>query len=253
MCLILFSHQNHPTYRLVVAANRDEFYRRPTEVAKFWKDQPTVLAGQDVEAGGTWMGLSKSGRFSMLTNYRDPQNIQSSAPSRGRLVSNYLINEKDPESYLQEIEEAGQRYNGFNLICGSRDDLYYYGNYQSGVHRVNPGTHGLSNALLDTPWPKVIKGKAKLDQVLQKEVIDIESLFALLFDDVKADESDLPDTGVGLEHEKMLSPVFIKSPNYGTRCSTAVLITHANEILFAERTYDINDFSSSTVSFQFKA
>ncbi|MEM6522232.1 MAG: NRDE family protein [Bacteroidota bacterium] len=251
MCLILFSYQNHPKYKLVIAANRDEFYQRPTEPAKFWKDEPHVLAGKDVEAGGTWMGISRSGKISMLTNYRDPQNIKISAPSRGHLVSHYLVSQKAPDEYLKEVENVGGKYNGFNLVCGTLDDMHYYGNYQAGVRQLKPGIYGLSNALLDTPWPKVKKGRDGLKDVLKKEVIEAESLFNILYDDTKANQSDLPSTGVSLEQEEMLSPMFIKSSNYGSRCSTVVLLTHANEVYFAERTYNISDFTSSTVSFQF--
>lgn len=253
MCLILFSYKNHPRYKLVVAANRDEFYARPTQHAHFWEREEHILAGKDVEAGGTWMGISKKGRLSMLTNFRDPSNINSNAPSRGHLVSDFLTQDDNPYPYLQGIETMAAKYNGFNLICGSLDELHYYGNYQKGIRKIDPGVHGLSNALLDTPWPKVKKGKSKLQSLLKSEVLEPESLFDLLYDDSLATETELPETGVGPEKERMLSPLFIKSPNYGSRCSTVILVDHTNRVQFLERTYNLADFSSSTVSFEFSA
>ncbi|MEM9392016.1 MAG: NRDE family protein [Bacteroidota bacterium] len=252
MCLILFSHGNHPRYKLVIAANRDEFYGRPTQPAHFWETESHLLAGKDREAGGTWMGISKKGKLSMLTNFRDAINIKSNAPSRGHLVSDFLLNGYDAHSYLKNLEPSGATYNGFNLICGSIDKLHYFGNYQNGVHEISAGVHGLSNALLNTPWPKVKKGKANLQLALEEETIDPESLFNMLYDNVYANESDLPDTGVGLEKERMLSPLFIKSPHYGSRSSTIILIDKSNRVQFLERTYSIPDFTSSTVSFEFR-
>ncbi|MEM6360870.1 MAG: NRDE family protein [Bacteroidota bacterium] len=252
MCLILFSYENHPRYKLVIAANRDEFYARSTQPAHFWEKESHILAGKDREAGGTWMGISKKGKLSMLTNFRDPMNIKSNAPSRGHLVSDYLLDGDDAYSYLKNLEASGATYNGFNLICGSIDKLHYFGNYQNGVHEISTGVHGLSNALLNTPWPKVKKGKADLQAALEAETISPESLFNLLYDDVYAKESDLPDTGVGLEKERMLSPLFIKSSHYGSRCSTVILIDKSNRVQFLERTYNIADFTSSTVSFEFQ-
>ncbi len=252
MCLILFSHHNHPNYKLVVAANRDEFYQRPTEQADFWEEAPMILAGKDAEAGGTWMGITKKGRISMLTNYRDLSNIKENAPSRGHLVSGFLKTEQQAADYLLHLETTGSQYNGYNIICGDIDHLYYYGNHQQGVHSIPNGIHGLSNAFLDTPWPKVEKGKQGLSTLLNNETIDPESLFELLYNDKEAPGNELPDTGVGMEKEKMLSPMFIKSPNYGSRCSTVLLVDQNGQVFFAERTYDTLDFSYVTKTFGFK-
>lgn len=252
MCLILFAKNVHPEYGLIIAANRDEFYNRPTKEADFWAGEKHILAGKDLEAGGTWMGISKRGRLSMLTNYRDLKNIKSDAPSRGQLVADFLINEDSPENYLLNVAQKGQNYNGFNLIVGQPDNLHYYGNYQQGVHKIQNGVHGLSNALLNTPWPKVEIGKEKLAFAVNKSSIDTEELFDLLRDDIKAPLDQLPDTGIGLEKEKMLSPMFIKSENYGSRCSTIILIKTTGEVHFSERTYDPVNFSFSTKSYDFK-
>lgn len=252
MCLILFSYHSHPKYKLVVAANRDEFYARDTKPADYWDDQKSILAGQDLEAGGTWMGVATTGRLSMLTNFRDPNNIKSNAPSRGQLVLDFLNDSITGEEYLSNISQNGAAYNGFNLITGTFDDLHYYGNYQQGVMQIPPGIHGLSNALLNTEWPKTVKGKKKLTKIIQQQDLRAENLFDALYDDIKAADGELPSTGVSQEMESMLSPMFIKSPNYGSRCSTVIMVDHENNVQFLERTYDTETFDYSDKSFEFQ-
>ncbi|MEO1052835.1 MAG: NRDE family protein, partial [Bacteroidota bacterium] len=241
MCLIFFSYKEHPKYDLIIAANRDEFYERPTTQAKFWEEYPSILAGRDQEAGGTWMGISRQGKVSMLTNYRDPANIKSNAPSRGHLVSDFLKNGESPEAYLSEIAKNGEAYNGFNLLVGDRDNLWYYSNYKKKYEVVEKGLHGLSNHLLDTGWPKVKKGLGKMSHLMSEETIDPEVLFDAMYDDHIAKDNELPNTGVGLERERMLSPMFIKSPVYGSRCSTVTMFDKSGKIFFAERTYDLSN------------
>lgn len=252
MCLIFFSVRSHPAYKLVIAANRDEFYQRKTEAASFWKDHPTILGGRDLEANGTWMAINKEGKISMVTNYRDLSNINPKAPSRGQLVSDFLLNGSSAETYLTNVEKNGKAYNGFNLVVGSSDKLFYYSNYKNGIEEIPTGLHGLSNHLLNTPWPKVLKGKEKMKSLLDSKDIEPSKLFDLLFDDKTAPDENLPDTGVGLERERMLSSMFIKSPNYGTRCSTVILIDHANDVYFSERVYDLKTFAYSSRVFRFK-
>lgn len=252
MCLIFISLQNHPTYKLVVAANRDEFYQRKTAAASFWSDHPNILGGRDLEASGTWMAMDTGGKISMVTNYRDPLNINPKAPSRGQLVSDYLLNGSAPNEYLKSVDQNGKTYNGFNLIVGSGDELYYYSNYKGAIEKIQPGLHGLSNHLLDTPWPKVEQGRKKMKDILASTDIDPTKLFDLLYDDRTAPDEKLPDTGVGLERERMLSSMFIKSPNYGTRCSTVVMIDQANNVYFSERVYDLSTFEYSSHVFEFK-
>src|SRR5690606_7569505 len=155
MCLIFFSLNQHPEYKLIIAANRDEFYSRRTAPAQFWQDHQDVLAGRDLEAMGTWLGITKQGKFSMLTNYRDLTNVNLNAPSRGKLVSDYLIEPVSASAYINKIAQHGALYNGFNLVVGSPDELYYYSNHAAGVNRLTEGFYGISNNLLDTPWPKV--------------------------------------------------------------------------------------------------
>lgn len=252
MCLIFISINNHPTYKLIIAANRDEFYNRKTAAAHFWEDKPLILGGRDLEACGTWMAITKTGRVGMITNYRDPQNINPKAPSRGELVTHYLENEFHGLSYLNAIEAKAKEYNGFNLIVGNGDELWYLSNYKKGIEKLKPGLYGLSNHLLETPWPKVKRGKERLVPVLNEKKINVENVFDVLYDSQQAKDENLPDTGIGLERERMLSSMFIKSPNYGSRCSTVVLIDHQNNIQLSERVYDLSSFEYTTRDFDFQ-
>lgn len=251
MCLIFISVQDHPTYKLIIAANRDEFYQRKTAPASYWQDHPEILGGRDLEAQGTWMAMNKNGRIAMVTNYRDIRNIKPVAPSRGALVTDFLLDGSSPENYLGHVESKGQKYNGFNLVVGSGEELWYNSNYKQGVHKLSAGLHGLSNHLLDTPWPKVERGLDKMKSLLTQPQPSIDSLFSVLFDDMIAADDKLPDTGVGLERERMLSSMFIKSPGYGTRCSTVVLIDRADHVNFSERVFDLQTFEFMQRDFQF--
>ncbi len=251
MCLILFAYKTHPKYKLVVAANRDEFYDRPTAPADYWEDFPSILAGKDLEGKGTWMGVNKQGAVSMLTNYRNLSNLKPKAPTRGKLVSDFLITNQDPSGYLDTLDRLSNLYNDYNIILGTVDDLWYYSNVERKKYMLGSGIYGLSNRLLDSPWPKVEKGKEKLAQTLEKESFDEDLLFDNLFDDIKAPENKLPETGVGIEMEKMLSPMFIKSPKYGTRCSTVLLVDQDNQLQFSERTYNTTTFEYTTRSYSF--
>lgn len=234
MCLILIAWQSHPDYPLVVAANRDEFFSRRTAAADFWADAPGVLAGRDIEAGGTWLGVARNGRFAALTNYRDPARNQSSAPSRGGLVSRFLMGGQAPRDYLAELESGASRYNGFNLIFGDLDSLWCFSNCGEGEQALAPGVYGLSNHLLDTPWPKVARGKSALGEALQA-LPDEAPLFALLRDDSIAPDEMLPRTGVSLEWERLLSAAFIRSPGYGTRSATVLLRDRSGKMRFIEQ------------------
>lgn len=234
----------------MVVANRDEFYNRRTAAAGYWEDHPEILGGRDLEAGGTWLGMSRNGRISMITNYRDPKHIDPKAPSRGHLISDYLLSDVNPGQYLHALEPNGKRYNGFNLITGTTEDLWYFSNYREGVDKLRAGLYGLSNHLLETPWPKVVKGKKRMGEVTAGP-FSAKDLFEVLYNDELADDPSLPDTGVGLERERALSSMFIKSPGYGTRCSTVILVNYDDEVLFAERVYDLSTFAFSEKSFTF--
>ncbi len=250
MCLILFAHGAHPDYPLVIAANRDEYYARPSAKAQFWQDQPQILGGRDLECMGTWLGVTRRGRFAALTNFRDPRERKTDAPTRGKLVSEFLASEREPREYLEEVATVARRYNGFNLLAGDADSVFYFSSRAASLQQVPPGIHGLSNHLLDTPWPKVARGKARLQAVLAEEP-NTEALLDLLHDREPARESELPDTGVGVEMERKLSPALIVSEKYGTRASTAVLFGGDGSVSFTERTILPGGDIGATVSLRF--
>jgi uncharacterized protein with NRDE domain len=251
MCLIFISLNHHPHYKLILAGNRDEFYKRKTAPAHFWDDYPHIVGGRDLEANGTWLAMSQHGKLSMVTNYRDLKNLKPVAPSRGELVSEYLVNGDRPDEYLNSVAQKSSAYNGFNLVVGYPDSLYYYSNYQGRVQKISEGVHGLSNHLLNTPWPKVKRGKEKFSKAIAAPKVDPAMLFELLYDEQRAPDSDLPDTGIGLDRERVLSSMFIKSPDYGSRCSTVILVSRNNDVVFTERVYNPDTFAYRDTVFEF--
>lgn len=246
MCLIVFAWQAHAGFPLVVAANRDEFFDRPSAAARWWDDGSQRLAGRDLRAGGTWMGVSRSGRFAALTNYRDPSERKPDAPSRGALVANFLIDTTAPAEYLAALASSAPRYNGFNLLAaqiGARDErdaVQVISNRdQSGPRIVVPGIHALSNALLDTPWPKVERARAGLQALLTEPHRTADELTAglvdLLADRTTAHDNELPNTGLSIARERALSSIFIRTPGYGTRASTVLIVDSGGRVTFTER------------------
>ncbi len=251
MCLILFAYNVHPSYRLILAANRDEFFDRPSEAADFWPDQPQVLGGRDLKEMGTWLGVTKEGRFAAITNYRDPSSLKSNAPSRGKLVSDYLTGNLSAEDYLHRILPEASQFNGFNLLLGDSENLWVYSN-RGAAQKLKPGIYGLSNHLLDTPWPKVQKGKSLLTKALDKKGDNLdEALLNLLADRHVPPDNELPDTGVSSEWERILSPMFIASPVYGTRSSTVLMMAKNRRIRFIEQVYNDNSDILMTGRFSF--
>lgn len=252
MCIVSFHFAQHPKYKLIVAANRDEFYRRPTKGAHFWEDEPYILAGRDLEAKGTWLGITKEGRFAALTNFRDPKYFdRTDKRSRGEIVTNFLKSKDTPLAYLEKLHAKSNQYNGFNILLGTPDELYYYGNEEKKIKKIKAGTHSLSNALLNTPWPKVIRAKRLLKEYVTKtETVDPNILFQQLHDQTKAPDHALPNTGIGLTLERDLSPIFIRTDDYGTRCSTVILVTKDNKVEFFERTFNDGEFKEER-AFQF--
>lgn len=237
MCLILLGRDAHPEYPLVFAGNRDEFYERPSAPAAFWDDAPHVLGGRDLKAGGTWLGITRRGHWATVTNVRDQRPHRDDAPSRGRLVADYLKDEPSPKAYLQSVQAEADRYNGFNLLVGTTENVFYFSNRNGSPRPVSPGVHGVSNAQLDDPWPKVERGTSKLRTVLESE-ITTERLLGILNDRETAPDDELPSTGVGRDTERMLSPPFIEGERYGTRTSTVILVHRSGTVTFVERNFD---------------
>lgn len=237
MCLILLAVDTHPDYSLILAANRDEFYDRPTAPAAFWDDAPGVLAGRDLKAGGTWLGIDRLGRLAAVTNYRQGEREADSPRSRGHLVSDYLTGRFDAGAHVARVEGDAALYNGFNLIAGDLNALYYFSNREGRRRVLKPGVYGLSNHLLDSPWPKVTAGKDNLAALLAGSGELVPSLFALLADRQQASEDLLPRTGVSPEWERLLSSAFIVSAEYGTRSSTVVLVARDGRVVFVERSF----------------
>ncbi|MBS1582533.1 MAG: NRDE family protein [Bacteroidetes bacterium] len=230
MCLIVLAYRVHPRYPLLFAANRDEFHDRPAAPARFWADAPDLLAGRDLRAGGTWMGITRSGRFAALTNYRDLHRPRKQGPSRGLLVRQALEGDFDPG--------ATSAYEGFNLLYGSVDTLRYHTNEQPTDVPLTPGVHGLSNHFLDTPWPKVEHAKQGVQDLLAApDERLVPGLFALLANDAVAPDDRLPDTGLPLDLERAISSIFIRTDGYGTRCSSVVLVDVGGRVYFEERTW----------------
>lgn len=241
MCLIVFALGAHPRYRFVLAANRDELYARPTAPAAIWKDAPEVLAGRDLAAGGTWLGLTTNGRFAAVTNYRDPS-APTGAKSRGSLTKNFLTGEETAREFLRQIERGKQDYSGFNLLVGdfksSAPQLFYFSNRGAKPKKLPDGIYGLSNHLLDTAWHKVEQTKAGFTKILQSnDEISLAELLTILNNRRHAPDEKLPETGVGLERERILSPAFIETSGYGTRSSTVLLIDRDGRVQFTEKTF----------------
>jgi uncharacterized protein with NRDE domain len=252
MCLYVFAYESHSHYRLILASNRDEYYDRPTKDAHIWASSPNVLAGRDIVKCGTWMGITKTGRFAAVTNYRNPSQQLLKADSRGTLVSNFLSNDISPEEYMINVIKKRTFYNGFNLLVADLSRFLYFNKNLSSMEVLKPGIYGLSNHFLNTPWPKVKKSKQALVNYLKDNVIvEPQCLFEILADTETAPEIELPDTGIGLEREKMLSSIFIQGTDYGTRSSTILLIDRNNHVTFEERSFNGSLNNSKIVSYEF--
>ncbi|WP_020677354.1 NRDE family protein [Geopsychrobacter electrodiphilus] len=235
MCLILLAWRCHPEYPLIVAANRDEFYRRSTAAAHWWPEQPDLLAGRDLEAQGTWMGMTRSGRFAAVTNVREPQLAVPAARSRGELTCGYLGSDTETQDYARQLQKTSDLYSGYNLLYGSQNGLTYYSNRLSAPLALKPGLYGLSNAQLDTPWPKVQQGKAQLQALLARSEFETSDLLRILDDSRLFPDELLPATGVSLERERQLSALRISGTDYGTRSSTALLVNRRGQVIFHEK------------------
>ena len=251
MCLILFAYHVVPGTPLIVAANRDERFNRPAAPAAMWDDHPEILAGRDLAGGGTWLGVSTRGRFAALTNFRDPATHRADAPSRGGLVKAFLLGQMSARAYVEDIVREAVPYNGFCLLAGDGRDLFFHSNRANAPMEVEPGVHGLPNQLLNTPWPKVVKGCSGLEK-LTRASFDIDAHLVLLNDTMPAADCDLPKRGRDIERERRSSSLRIVNPNYGTRCSTVLRITSEGTIDFAERTFNPEGGIEGEVHYQVK-
>ncbi|GAB3023957.1 NRDE family protein [Bowmanella dokdonensis] len=238
MCILFVAVEQHQDYPLLLAANRDEFFARPTRMSGFWPEHPQLLAGRDLEAGGSWMGLTTTGRLAALTNIRNPARVESEKHSRGHLVTGYLTGSQTPVEYQQTLSSSRNQYNGFNLLFGRLTDLWIYNNHLDQTVRLEKGVHGLSNADIHSVWPKTSLGVEKLADHCRQENPDTDSLFALLRDETRAPDHMLPNTGVSMEWEQRLSSIFIRGEEYGTRSSTLLLVDRRGRARWLERTFD---------------
>ena len=256
MCLWLLAYEASSDFPLVLAGNRDEFFKRRSRPAYFWPEyRLDILAGQDFSGRGTWMGVTKKKRLALVTNIRDPKALKEKATSRGLLPLEFLATEIAPQAFFEGLLARVENYNPFNMLAGGTDGLFCLSSQAGKIEAITPGIHGLSNASLDTPWPKVFKGRAAMPGLLKglkagKEP-DPEPFFHLLADTAPAQDSKLPNTGVGLEWERALSSLFVSTPDYGTRCSTVYIADSSGRAWFFERTFGPNGPDDIELSLRF--
>ena len=255
MCLIAFAWNAHPDYRLIVGANRDEWHDRPAAPAAWWADFPQILAGRDLKAGGTWMGMTRTGRFGAVTNFRDPSDKSSTARSRGELVTAFLSGDATPSAFLLETKQHAHAYNGFNLVVGDRLSLAYFSSRDRAIQILEPGVYALSNHTLNEPWPKVTAAKSAMEALLQMKMSEEArrmAIYKLLSDDQRAPDSTLPVTGVGIEWEQVLSPALIVTEKYGTRASTILSVANDGRTSFEEHIRAPDGSVSHVAQFNFE-
>jgi uncharacterized protein with NRDE domain len=240
MCLILFALHTHPKYKLILAANRDEFFNRETQFAHFWDNSKNILAGKDMASGGTWMGVQSKGRFIAITNYRHPEREILNPQSRGSLSRQFLADSETNKDFIGRIAAIRNQFNGYNLLLSDDglQSMVHYSNITNVTTSIKKGIHGLSNALLDSAWPKVESGKRMLSEIVSSSSIYPEQLISILNNHDTAPDHLLPNTGISTDLEKKLSPVFISMKGYGTRCSTALLVDKKDDVIFHEVSYN---------------
>lgn len=243
MCLIALAYKQHPNYPFLLSANRDEFYKRPAQAAHYWEEHPQLLAGRDIEAGGTWLGITTGGRFAAITNYREEDSTGKTYPlSRGELTRNFLTSSQSAKSFLDGIRAKDKSYAGFNLLLMDDSGLFCYSNRDSATVPLEPGLYGLSNHQIDTPWPKVKRAKHCFEKALTNKTVDHDQLFWTISDSSPVKEEELPEIrfDMDIEWAKQVSAQFIKSEDYGTRASTTILIDNAGQVQFRERNFLAN-------------
>ena len=246
MCLALIAINQHPKYPLIILANRDEFNKRSSVAAHYWQENSNIFAGKDLVAGGTWLGINRQGRFSMVTNYRDPSARKKDMKSRGLLVRNYLSDNAtaSPTAYIKRLTTTANQYNLFNLFVGNMQEMLYYSNVENQAKQLTTGLYGISNHLIDTPWYKVVRAKELFKKNLNKliNLTDPDQICRLLFpileDQSRAPDKKLPQTGVSKDLEKALSPIFVNIPEhvYGTR-NASLLLFEKDQVVFSEKIF----------------
>ncbi len=237
MCFVLVAFRTHHEYPLVVAANRDEYYQRAATAARWWETEPPILAGRDEEAGGAWFGVRGDGRFGIVTNRRAPSTPRDGIRSRGELIPWLLSHSGILPAFHRHLDEAAAQFNAYNLLYGDLSSLYFYDNHRQRHEALEPGIYALSNAFLDTPWPKVEAGRRRFAQLVSAPRLDQQALFGLLRDDRVYPAESLPDTGIGTARERALSAIFIDDGDYGTRCSTVLTVDARGRVRFEERSH----------------
>jgi len=256
MCILFFAIKQHPKYPMIICANRDEFHQRATEAMHWWAKKPendknATLAGKDLQAGGTWLGLNKQGRFSALTNFRQPQLFDKTKSSRGNLVLQALAKTDDEMS--AQLQHSSQKYNGFNLVFGELDNLLCFNSVSQKQHPLTAGVHSLCNGALDDIWPKMAQGQTQLLNAINDRELNIEKLFELMACKAKAPVSSLPKTGIPLDFEQLLSSIFIVSPEYGTRTTNLIIQDNAGNITVYDRSYNQQGTCTNNQLFNIKA
>lgn len=236
MCLVVIAWQQHADYPLIVAGNRDEFHARPTQPAHWWQDQPNILGGRDLQAGGTWLGLSSSGRFATVTNYRDAQKSEAGHRSRGHLITDFLQGDATPIEAMRDIKLDA--YAGFNLLTFDGETLGWCSNRGGEIRELEPGYYGLSNALLDSPWHKVRRSRLALQNLIEADNVNETQLLRLLDDRVKAPVNEIESDHLPFDKAHAISAPFIVMPDYGTRCSSVATLTSSGEWKFHERRFN---------------
>lgn len=250
MCLLVLAWHAHPRYRLIVAANRDEYHSRPAAALAPWSEAP-ILAGRDLEAGGTWFGVDRERRFGVVTNFREMVRRPAGAPSRGGLIPAWLADTRRVADHAAHLRDTAASYAGFNLLLADRDSLQYLSNRAEPFSRaLASGVYGLANHCLDTPWPKVLRVRHGLEHWLAGRAADPRALFPLLADRAPASDGDLPDTGLTPEWERALSAPFVAHGEYGTRCSTVLALGHDDSLQLEEHSYDVNGKATGVASYK---
>lgn len=241
MCLILFAGDAHPDYRLILVSNRDEFHARPAAPLHIWDDPPGLRGGRDMSAGGAWLAAGSDGRWGAVTNFRGPPESPSPPKSRGRLVVDFLQSAQSPADFIRGLVSRSERFAGYNLLLGDEHGIWWTSNRAQPANpivKVEPGVHGLSNELLDTPWPKVVHGRKGLTELVDSDEVSSDALFRLIRIDTPAPDSELPSTDVPSDLERALSAAFVRTPEYGTRASTVLLISTDGATTMIERRFD---------------